>query len=224
MLKPEAIARQLLGADYHTLDEHTRNVARHIANRTRITRNPRTHRGVGDSLGQRAADAVARFGGSLEYPPCCALRDSPWERPGGSWTFIGLFVVVLLGWVGLNTALLTGGAHAFDPYPYILLNLVLSMLAAIQAPIILMSNNRQSEKDRMRAEHDYEVNLKAELEIMLLHEKFDQLRQQQWTELLALQHQQMAHLAELLACANRTCQAMDVRSAASDDQRTVTGS
>jgi uncharacterized membrane protein len=204
MLKPEAIARQLLGADYHTLDEHTRNVARHIANRTRITRHPRATRGSGDSTGQRAADAVARF--------------------GGSWTFIGLFMVVLLGWVGLNTALLTGGAQAFDPYPYILLNLVLSMLAAIQAPIILMSNNRQSEKDRMRAEHDYEVNLKAELEIMLLHEKFDQLRQQQWTEMLALQHQQMTHLAELLACANRTCQAMDVRSAASGDQRTVTGS
>lgn len=204
MLKPEAIARQLLGADYHTLDEHTRNVARHIANRTRITRNPRAAHGIGDSMGQRAADAVARF--------------------GGSWTFIGVFMVVLLGWVGLNTVLLKGGVHAFDPYPYILLNLVLSMLAAIQAPIILMSNNRQSEKDRMRAEHDYEVNLKAELEIMLLHEKFDQLRQQQWTEMLALQHQQMTHLAELLECANRTCQAMDVRAAASEDQRTVTGS
>jgi uncharacterized membrane protein len=87
-----------------------------------------------------------------------------------------------------------------------------------------MSNNRQSEKDRMRAEHDYEVNLKAELEIMLLHEKFDQLRQQQWTEMLALQHQQMTHLAELLECANRTCQAIDERAATSEDQRTVTGS
>ena len=189
MLKLDEIARKLLGADYDTLDEHTRNVARHFASRTRITQNPRATHGAGDSVGQRAADAVARF--------------------GGSWTFIGLFVLVLLVWVGLNTALLTGGAKVFDPYPYILLNLVLSMLAAIQAPIILMSNNRQSEKDRMRAEHDYEVNLKAELEIMLLHEKFDQLRQQQWTELLAMQHQQMDQLAELLDTAKRAWHAPD---------------
>lgn len=187
MLKLDDIARKLLGADYDTLDEHTRNVARHFASRTRITQNPHATRGVGESTGQRAADAVARF--------------------GGSWTFIGLFMLVLLLWVGFNTALLTGGAQVFDPYPYILLNLVLSMLAAIQAPIILMSNNRQSEKDRMRAEHDYEVNLKAELEIMLLHEKFDQLRQQQWTELLAMQHQQMDQLAELLNTAKRAMQA-----------------
>ena len=106
--------------------------------------------------------------------------------------------MVLLAWVAVNTVVLTGRSQVFDPYPYILLNLVLSMLAAIQAPIILMSNNRQSEKDRAHAEHDYEVNLKAELEIMLLHEKFDQLRQQQWTELLALQHQQIALLAKLM--------------------------
>jgi len=176
MKKPSEIARQLLGADYDKLDEHTRNVARHIASRTHIARHPGT--AAGGSVGQRAADAVARF--------------------GGSWTFIGLFVVVLLAWVGINTAALTGLTGVFDPYPYILLNLVLSMLAAIQAPIILMSNNRQSEKDRAHAEHDYEVNLKAELEIMLLHEKFDQLRQQQWTELLAMQHQQIALLAKLL--------------------------
>ena len=189
MLKPDAIARQLLGADFESLDEHTRNVARHIASRTRITQHPRGVHDVGDSAGQRAADAVARF--------------------GGSWTFIGLFVLVLLAWVGMNTAILTGRAQAFDPYPFILLNLVLSMLAAIQAPIILMSNNRQSEKDRNRAEHDYEVNLKAELEIMLLHEKFDQLRQQQWTELLAMQHQQMGLLADLLDGARRAGQAPD---------------
>ncbi|MEO8543642.1 MAG: DUF1003 domain-containing protein [Burkholderiaceae bacterium] len=191
MLKPEAIARQLLGDDYDKLDEHTRNAARHFANRTRITQSPRANRSSNDRAGQRAADAVARF--------------------GGSWTFIGLFVLVLLVWVGLNTAQLTGTTRVFDPYPYILLNLVLSMLAAIQAPIILMSNNRQSEKDRMRAEHDYEVNLKAELEIMLLHEKFDQLRQQQWTELLALQHQQMDQLAALLDTAKLTSQAPDQR-------------
>lgn len=102
---------------------------------------------------------------------------------GGSWTFIGLFAAIALLWVGLNAFLLMRRGRTFDPYPYILLNLFLSMLAAIQAPIILMSQNRQSEKDRIRAEHDYEVNLKAELEIMLLHEKIDLLREKQWKEL-----------------------------------------
>ncbi len=193
MLKPDAIARQLLGADYDSLDEHTRNVARHIASRTRITQNPRTTLGTSDSFGQRAADAVARF--------------------GGSWTFIGLFVLVLMAWVGVNTAMLSGRTSIFDPYPFILLNLFLSMLAAIQAPIILMSNNRQSEKDRIRAQHDYEVNLKAELEIMLLHDKFDQLRKQQWTELLAMQHQQIGLLAQVLDGAQRAGQALDQREA-----------
>ena len=87
--------------------------------------------------------------------------------------------------------------QTFDPYPYILLNLFLSMLAAIQAPVILMSQNRQSQKDRLSAEHDYEVNLKAELEIMLLHEKFDLLRDKQWQELIEIQQQQLAQLAKL---------------------------
>jgi len=87
--------------------------------------------------------------------------------------------------------------EVFDPYPYILLNLFLSMLASIQAPIILMSQNRQAEKDRINAEHDYEVNLKAELEIMLLHEKVDLLREGQWDELLAIQKQQLSLLADL---------------------------
>jgi uncharacterized membrane protein len=94
--------------------------------------------------------------------------------------------------------LLLGGGRAFDPYPYILLNLFLSMLAAIQAPIILMSQNRQSDKDRLGAEHDYEVNLKAELEIMLLHEKLDSLRHTQWEELLAIQKKQLQLLSALI--------------------------
>lgn len=85
----------------------------------------------------------------------------------------------------------------FDPYPYILLNLFLSMLAAIQAPVILMSENRQSVKDRMTVEHDYEVNLKAELEIMLLHEKIDLLREKQWEDLLAIQKEQLKLLKAL---------------------------
>jgi uncharacterized membrane protein len=98
----------------------------------------------------------------------------------------------------LNAFLLLTYAKTFDPYPYILLNLVLSMLAAIQAPIILMSQNRQAERDRLNAEHDYEVNLKAELEIMLLHNKMDLLREGQWGELLAMQKEQLKLLGDLI--------------------------
>jgi uncharacterized membrane protein len=87
---------------------------------------------------------------------------------------------------------------SFDPYPYILLNLFLSTLAAIQAPIILMSQNRQGEKDRLNAEHDYEINLKAELEIMLLHDKIDLLRESQWSELLSIQKEQLELLRHLV--------------------------
>ena len=104
----------------------------------------------------------------------------------------------MLVWVGLNAFLLISRGKTFDPYPYILLNLFLSMLAAIQAPIILMSQNRQSEKDRITAEHDYEVNLKAELEIMLLHDKIDRLRETQWDELLQIQKEQLKLLADLI--------------------------
>ena len=118
---------------------------------------------------------------------------------GGSWTFVGLFAGLMLGWIGLNTTLLVLHGSTFDPYPYILLNLFLSMLAAIQAPVILMSQNRQSERDRAAAGHDYEVNLKSELEIMLLHEKIDSLRERQWSDLLAIQSTQSRLLALLVA-------------------------
>ena len=104
----------------------------------------------------------------------------------------------MIAWVGLNSFILVRYDNNFDPYPYILLNLFLSMLAAIQAPIILMSQNRQADKDRLNAEHDYEVNLKAELEIMLLHEKVDLLREGQWGELLAIQKEQLRLLGDLI--------------------------
>ncbi len=94
---------------------------------------------------------------------------------GGSWAFIIGFMAVLLGWMLLNTGVLAHWHLVFDPYPYIFLNLMLSMLAAIQAPIIMMSQNRSSDRDRVAASHDYEVNLRAELEIMRLHEKIDLL-------------------------------------------------
>jgi uncharacterized membrane protein len=175
MKNPHDFTEKVLGAPYKSLDERTQKVARHIADRTHIARNTEQEFDEQTTLGQRAADAVATF--------------------GGSWTFIGIFAAILIVWVVLNTFILVNVNKVFDPYPYILLNLFLSMLASIQAPIILMSQNRQSEKDRLNAEHDYEVNLKAELEIMLLHEKMDTLRQAQWDELLAMQKQQLALLA-----------------------------
>ena len=102
----------------------------------------------------------------------------------GSWRFIFAFGVVLGIWVLLNTVALV---HHWDKYPYILLNLFLSMLAAIQAPVIMMSQNRQEDRDRIRAEHDYEINLKAEMEIQQIQKKLDGLREGQWEELLAIQ-------------------------------------
>jgi uncharacterized membrane protein len=127
------------------------------------------------SVGDRLADRIAAF--------------------GGSWAFILLFAGILLVWVTVNSiALLT---HPFDPYPYILLNLFLSMLAAIQAPIIMMSQNRQEDRDRLRAENDYQVNLKAEIEIRAMGEKLDQLLHTQWQHLLEIQRIQTEMLDEL---------------------------
>ncbi|HTL98601.1 MAG TPA: DUF1003 domain-containing protein [Holophagaceae bacterium] len=178
MHKPDEIALKLLGVPYEALDARAKKVAEHIAGRKPIARNLAEGSGVKGSLGQRAADAVASF--------------------GGSWTFVGLFVAAMLLWVGLNAFLLMSRGRTFDPYPFILLNLFLSMLAAIQAPVILMSQNRQSEKDRLNAEHDYEVNLKSELEILLLHDKLDLLREKQWEELLEIQKEQLKILASLI--------------------------
>jgi uncharacterized membrane protein len=114
----------------------------------------------------------------------------------GSWGFIFGFGIVLGIWVLLNTTALI---HHWDKYPYILLNLFLSMLAAIQAPVILMSQNREEDRDRLRAEHDYEINLKAEIEVQQLHQKLDGLRESQWDGLLALQKQQIDLLEAQLA-------------------------
>ena len=178
MKKPDDVAEKLFGMPYASLDERAQKVARHIAGRKHIAKNTALEFDTTTTVGQRAADAVASF--------------------GGSWTFISLFAVILVVWIALNAFLLLRYDKTFDPYPYILLNLFLSMLAAIQAPIILMSQNRQSEKDRFNAEHDYEVNLKAELEIMLLHQKIDLLREGQWSELLAIQKEQLALLGSLI--------------------------
>ena len=179
MVKKRHSAEKLMNTAYDAMDERTKNVALHITERKHISKNTALEQNDTKTFGQRAADAVAKF--------------------GGSWTFIILFGIVLVCWVILNSVILANYNKAFDPYPYILLNLFLSMLASIQAPIILMSQNRQAELDRINAEHDYEVNLKAELEIMLLHEKVDLLREGQWGELLAIQKQQLQLLSDLIA-------------------------
>ncbi len=176
--KNHDIAEKLIGSSYEAMDERTKKVARHITERKHISRNTSQEYDEAITFAQRAADAVARF--------------------GGSWFFIILFGVILVCWVILNSYILVNYGKDFDPYPYILLNLFLSMLASIQAPIILMSQNRQAEKDRLNAEHDYEVNLKAELEIMLLHEKVDLLREGQWADLIAIQKEQLRLLGNLI--------------------------
>jgi uncharacterized membrane protein len=114
---------------------------------------------------------------------------------GGSWTFIIIFFLVLVAWMAANSLFLM--AKAFDPYPFILLNLVLSCLAAIQAPIIMMSQNRLEARDRLRSEQDYQVNLKAELEIRHLHEKLDVLLKHQWHKLLEVQQIQLDLMREV---------------------------
>jgi uncharacterized membrane protein len=127
------------------------------------------------TLGDRISDRVASF--------------------GGSWAFIIGFGVVLAVWITINSiALMT---KPFDPFPYILLNLVLSCIAAIQAPVIMMSQNRQEAKDRLRSEHDYQVNLKAEIEIRQLHVKLDQLLTHQWQRLLEIQKLQIDLMEDL---------------------------
>lgn len=114
---------------------------------------------------------------------------------GGSWSFIILFFIVLAIWIVMNLGLLV--IKPFDPFPFILMNLILSCIAAIQAPVIMMSQNRQERKDRARSEHDYQINLKAELEIRALHEKIDRLIGHQWQQLLEVQQMQMDMMQEL---------------------------
>ena len=114
---------------------------------------------------------------------------------GGSWTFIIIFFAILTVWIALNSFLLL--KKPFDPYPFILLNLVLSCLVAMQAPVIMMSQNRQEDRDRLRAQNDYQVNLKAELEIRQLHDKIDHLLSHQWERLVEIQQVQIDLLSEL---------------------------
>ncbi|WP_397593626.1 DUF1003 domain-containing protein [Sphingorhabdus sp.] len=152
----DELAVQLLGKTADSLSRAERRVLESIHHREITSRNLDVPHGEDSTFGQRLADHVAAV--------------------GGSWGFIIGFAVVLFGWMLINSRLFESLDIGFDPYPFIFLNLMLSMLAAIQAPIIMMSQNRQGQKDRQAAAHDYEVNLRAELEIIRLHEKINLLQ------------------------------------------------
>jgi uncharacterized membrane protein len=168
-------ARQLLQTELEKLPDAEREVVERFIAKRHVARDIVKQADRDRTLGERIADRVAEI--------------------GGSWSFIIGFGLVLLAWIALNSLVL---AHAFDPYPYILLNLCLSCLAAIQAPVIMMSQNRQAAVDRLRAQNDYEVNIKSELEILQVHEKLNQLREQDWATLVELQNRQIAMLQQLL--------------------------
>ncbi|HSJ12276.1 MAG TPA: DUF1003 domain-containing protein [Gillisia sp.] len=153
-----------------------RNVMEAIQNNSVLSENIQEEMEAQLTTGQKLADRIAEF--------------------GGSWLFIISFFCFILIWVGINIWFLS--SDAFDPYPFILLNLILSCLAALQAPIIMMSQNRLEQKDRQRGEHDYQINLKAELEIKLLSEKIDHLLVQQNKKLLEIQEVQTDYLEDLM--------------------------
>ena len=169
-------ARRLLQKELEQLPPDERHVVERFISRRKVARNMAREFHQSRTLGEQLADNVAAV--------------------GGSWKFIICFAVVLVIWMAINSFLLR--SDAFDPFPYILLNLVLSCLAAIQAPIIMMSQNRQAAADRMNAENDYQVNVKSELEILQVHEKLDVLRAQDWATLVELQNSQIEMLRRLL--------------------------
>ncbi|MER2604860.1 MAG: DUF1003 domain-containing protein [Siculibacillus sp.] len=160
--------REMLAAEHGELNALEAQVAASIANADTISTNVATAFLEKRTFAQRLSDGMASF--------------------VGSWSFIIVFLLVLIAWMAVNVALI---GRAFDPYPFILLNLVLSCIAAIQAPIIMMSQQRQEAKDRLRSENDYRVNLKAELEIRNLHEKMDHLLSHQWQRLAEIQQMQI---------------------------------
>ena len=170
-------AARWFGRQPDQLGASERKALQRAVERRTLIENPAERLDEHTTLGQRVADRVALL--------------------GGSWTFIAVFMLFLLAWIAFNTTVL--GARAIDPYPFIFLNLVLSMIAALQAPVIMMSQNRQSTTDRQMAAHDYEVNLKAEIEIMALHEKMDALRTEQLATLLLKQQQQIDLLTRLIS-------------------------
>jgi uncharacterized membrane protein len=172
------LAVELLGQPYESLTETQRRVIEMIVAGAPSEISPAVGQGDGRSFWDRLADHVARV--------------------GGSWTFIFGFAAALMLWTGWNLATRRLGWD-FDPYPFIFLNLLLSTLAAIQAPVIMMSQNRQAARDRQAAEHDYMVNMRAELEIMRLHDKLDAMRNRELVELIERQGETLALLRAQVA-------------------------
>jgi uncharacterized membrane protein len=176
------LARRLLDEGVGCLSSREKRLILAVARQKQpVTRNVNETVANAETTGDRIADRVARF--------------------GGSWTFILLFIAVLVVWVALNTFLLIERLGAFDAYPFVFLNLILSMVAALQAPIILMSQNRQANRDRVAASLDYDVNLKAELEIMAVHEKLDALRIDRLHVLVENQHAMLEKLTGMVPSA-----------------------
>lgn len=176
MVRTPVEARPLPARPRTKASEIEERVKRALAENKTVTRDVEAEYERKLTFGAKVADLVAEF--------------------GGSWTFIFAFTGAMILWMVVNTFLLR--LRAFDPFPYILLNLALSTLAAIQAPVIMMSQNRQAAKDRARAEHEYEVNLKSEIEIGQIHKKLDALREVQWRELVESQQRQIEYLKRLL--------------------------
>jgi uncharacterized membrane protein len=177
-------ARKYLAKELEKLSVDEREIVERFINRGRTARNVAQEFEEHLTLGQRIADRVA--------------------ETMGSWTFIIIQSTILVAWLILNVA---AYMNHWDPYPFILLNLGLSFQAAYAAPIIMMSQNRQAEKDRLQTRNDYEVDLKAEMEIMQLHEKFNELRDNYWSDLVRMQQQQIEMLERIIAdggCKNQS--------------------
>jgi uncharacterized membrane protein len=166
---------ELLTAEHGELTDLDRQVAESVATHDTLAENTDMDFEEQRTLGERLSDRLASF--------------------GGSWTFIIWFLVALIVWIAFNQA--APDQEHFDPYPYILLNLILSCIAALQAPVIMMSQKRQEAKDRLRSQSDYRVNLKAELEIRHLHEKLDHLMSRQWQRLAEIQQMQLEIMQDM---------------------------
>ena len=164
----------ILATERGELSKLEKEVVKSLVHHDTLSKNVNTQFDKKLTTGEKVADKVAEF--------------------GGSWKFIILFGVIIALWVIINAVILLH--QPFDPYPFLLLNIMLSCLAAIQAPVIMMSQNRKEAKDRLRSENDYKVNLKAELEIRILHEKIDNLIQHQWQRLLEIQQLQLEMMEE----------------------------
>ena len=177
-------ASKFLAKELEKLSEQERDIVERFISRGRVARNVAKEFEEHLTLGQRISDDVAAM--------------------MGSWRFIIIQSTLLAVWVVLN---ISAYINHWDPYPFILLNLALSFQAAYAAPIIMMSQNRQSEKDRMQSRNDYEVDMKAEMEIMQLHEKFNELRDSYWADLVRMQQQQIEMLGRIISqgCKNQDC-------------------